>query len=353
MALRWRFGSALLVLCASCGGGDSTPAPADAGSDALVIPPPLPWKRNVTPLPQDDLLRVNHVQVLGTHNSYHVEKEGNTIADWHYTMPPLDEQLQKHGVRQIELDLHYKTKNDPIEVHHIGALDEKTTCATFRECLRVIGTWSGAHPNHFPIYVQMEPKGGYPSDDAEGYFAAVEGEILSVLVKERIITPDEVQGNAATLGEAVAKNGWPTLAQTRGRIIFMWDDGGEVRAAYSRGRTSLKGRLMFVESMPGDPLAAASVLNDPVADAAKIKAALAANMIVRTMDGEPSDDDVKSNATFDAALSVGVTWISTNFPAPVSYRTYHPVIPGGNPARCNPITAPPSCVAKDLEDLGP
>src|SRR5207245_1586945 len=114
---------------------------------------------------------------------------------------------------------------------------------------------------------QIEPKTGFSPEIADAYFAKVEGEILSVLVRERIVTPDEVRGGAATLGEAVAKNGWPTLAQTRGRIIFTFDDGAMVRDAYSRGRTSLAGRLLFVDSSPGEALAAVAIINDPVASA--------------------------------------------------------------------------------------
>lgn len=315
---------------------------------------PLPWSRSAIPrLPQDDVLRVNHLQAKGTHNSYHVETAGNTLADWHYTLAPLDVQLGSQGVRQIELDVHMKTLADDLEVFHVGALDESTTCRKFRDCLRVIGTWSGAHPGHAPLYVQMEPKGGYTPDDPEGFFAKVEGEILSVLVKDRIVTPDEVQGAGATLGETIAKTGWPTLAQTRGRIIFAWDDAGDVRNAYTRGRTSLHGRLMFTDSSPGDPLAAVAIQNDPVGGAAVIKAALAANMMVRTMADEPQDDDATAQGLLKASLDVGATWISTNFPVPVPDRSYSASIPGGAPLRCNPITAPPSCTAKNIEDLAP
>lgn len=315
---------------------------------------PLPWSRSAIPkLAQDDVLRVHHLQAKGTHNSYHVETEGNTLSDWHYTMAPLDVQLGAQGVRQIELDLHLKTLADDLEVFHIGALDESTTCRKFRDCLRVIGTWSGAHPGHAPIYVQMEPKGGYTPDDPEAFFAKVEGDILSVLVKDRIVTPDEVQGSAASLGEAVAKVGWPTLAQTRGRIIFAWDDAGAVRDAYTRGRTSLHGRLMFTSSSPGEPLAAVTVLNDPVIDATAIQAALAAHMLVRTMADEPQYDDATAQGLLKASLDEGATWISTNFPVPAPDRAYSVSIPGGAPLRCNPVTAPSSCTSKAIEDLTP
>lgn len=310
---------------------------------------PLSWSRDGgAALPRDDVLRVNHVQALGTHNSYHVESPGNTVPDWRYTMLPLDGLLGL-GVRQLELDVHYTGPVDALAVFHIKTLDEGTTCHVFRDCLRTIGVWSGQHPNHQPLYVQIEPKSGFPADDAEAYFAKVEGEILSVLVRERIVTPDEVQGASATLGKAVSTVGWPTLGRTRGRILFAFDDAAQVRAAYSRNSSSLAGRLFFVDSSPGDAVAAVAILNDPIKDAVAIKAALAANMLVRTMADEPQYDDATNAAGLQAALGAGATWISTNFPAPVADRAYSAQIPGGSPSRCNAVTAPAACAATDIE----
>ena len=76
-------------------------------------------------------------------------------------------------------------------------------------------------------------------------------------------------------------------------------------------------------------------------------------MMVRTMADEPQDDDVTAQGLLKASLEVGATWISTNFPVPAPDRAYSVSIPGGAPLRCNPVTAPPSCTAKDIEDLAP
>ncbi|MEO7328080.1 MAG: Ca2+-dependent phosphoinositide-specific phospholipase C [Minicystis sp.] len=339
------------LLLTACSSKTEPITPTDAGPDAGTA---LPWSHDDVPkLPQDDVLRVHHLQAKGTHNSYHIETPGNTLVDWHYTMPPLDQQLSVEGVRQIELDLHLDSLESDFEILHLKSLDEMTTCKTLRECLTVIGTWSGAHPGHLPLYLQFEAKNGYTPEDAEGFFSKLHAEILAVLVRERLVTPDEVQGDATTLGEAVAAKGWPTLTQTRGRIILAFDNSSEVRDAYTRGGTSLKGRLFFTDAAPGDATAAIAILNDPTGEAKAIGAALAANMMVRTMSDDPKDDDTKAEAGLAAALKVGATWISTNFPAEVEGRTFVPNIPEGTPARCNPITAPASCTAKDIEDLKP
>lgn len=333
----------------------STDVSTDAGDDALDAReewgPPLAWDPDaIARLPLDDTLRVSHVQALGTHNSYHVETPGNTVPDWHYTMPLLGTQLDL-GVRQLELDIHFFDHQQPLQVFHIGALDGMTTCQLFHDCLIAIATWSNAHPSHQPLYIQIEPKTGFPdastSDsgaDNETYFAQVEAEILSVFVRPRVVTPDEVQGSGATLGATVSTIGWPTLGQTRGRVIFAFDNDDSVRDAYSRGRTSLANRLLFVDSAPGDPIAAVAILNDPVSQAPQIAAALAANMIVRVTGDDPTQDQTTNDATWDAALGGGGTWVSTNFPDARA-------IPDGAPSRCNPVTAPSNCVNDAIEKL--
>jgi hypothetical protein len=54
---------------------------------------------------------------------------------------------------------------------------------------------------------------------------------------------------------------------------------------------------------------------------------------------------------FQAALDNGVHFISTDTPAPNAVNPAFVIqIPLGTPARCNPVTSPQGCVAKDIED---
>src|SRR6476646_3378370 len=52
-------------------------------------------------------VRLNEMQVIGSHNSYHVENPAISqfVIDLAYTAAPLDEQFSHQGVRQIELDI--------------------------------------------------------------------------------------------------------------------------------------------------------------------------------------------------------------------------------------------------------
>jgi hypothetical protein len=302
--------------------------------------------------PLDGVLRLDEVQVKGTHNSYHVETTTG-IPEWHYTMAPLEQQLDRQGVRQIELDLNWLTPADGaprIDVYHVDTVDAGTTCLHFRDCLAAVRGWSARFPGHLPIYIQLEPKPGIDAGEMESFFTTLERDILSVFPRDRIITPDEVQGEAATLPAALAV-GWPTLDRLRGRVLFAFDNRQEVRAAYTHGLADLHGRLAFVDSDPSDPFGAVSILNDPSAQMGAIEAALAAHLLVRT---QADSDGVQARAsdyhTLDAALGDGASFISTDFPVPVPDAAYVVSIPDGTPARCNPITASPSCTSLALED---
>ena len=53
----------------------------------------------------------------------------------------------------------------------------------------------------------------------------------------------------------------------------------------------------------------------------------------------------------DAALSGGAQFVSTDYEVPdPRFGPYQVRIPGGQPARCNPVTAPPTCRAIDVEN---
>jgi len=337
---------ALLALLAgpACGGSEDTSDTSGTSSSGGTTTKPqgVPYD-----YPLDDVLRVNHLQAKGTHNSYHVFTEGSDIPDWMYTHLPLEAQLSTQGVRKFELDTRYIEASDRFEVFHLGLVDEATTCRVFVDCLSALEGWSSRFPGHHPLFVMIEPKDAPPDPGAEDYFAKLEGEILSVWPRERILTPDDVKGDSTTLREAILTRGWPTLGSARGKILFLVNDTDSFRDPYTHGGKDLDGRLMFVESSPDDPFAATLILNDAAADKTAIEAGVKAGFLVRTFaDGAPAGDPEKR----DLALATGAHLLSSDFPAPVERGGYSLEIPGGTPSRCNPLVAPPECTSKDIED---
>jgi hypothetical protein len=300
--------------------------------------------------PLDEVLRLSHVQVRGTHNSYHVDTNGGEVPPWAYTHAPIYEQLDRLGIRQIELDVSYDDVTG-LEVEHVATVDAGTRCRRFSACLAELRRFSDAHPGHLPIYVQIEPKNAPAAEDMEEYFALLEGEILAALPRPRVLVPDEVQGEAATLRDALKAGGWPTLSRLRGCLLFAFDTTGPIRTAYTHDKRDLRGRLLFVDSSPEQPFAGVAVYNDPRGDADAIARALAGNLLIRTRaDADTEEARARDTSRGTAALSSGAHFISTDFPEPTPTFGYRFEVPGGTPARCNPLTAPPACTPRALQD---
>ncbi|MBI5495832.1 MAG: hypothetical protein HY904_12480 [Deltaproteobacteria bacterium] len=304
--------------------------------------------------PEDERWTLFHLQAKATHNSYHVQGDADATP-WNYTHLPLDRQAEELGVRAFELDVHEMSGAPELQVFHLAIVDNVTTCATFRECLGVLKGWSDAHPAHHPLFIQVEPKSGATTGDLEPFFQKLEGDILAVWGRERLLTPDDVRAGAATLAEAVRTAGWPVLGRLRGKAVFAMDDAGEVRRQYTHGLAHLDGRVMFVDSAPSDPFAAVAVLNDPVPQGPALAAALAAGLLVRTRADSDSVEPLANDRTrLEAALASGAHFISTDYPAPVPDAgiNYALEIPGGAPSRCNPVTTADAggCRAQVLED---
>lgn len=297
-------------------------------------------------------LRLNHIQMEGTHNSTHIQMPGPTLAEYHYGMDPLDVQLEEQGVRKVELDLHYNAQKDRIAVYHLFAIDFRSTCRMLLECLQTIKSWSDANPLHHPIIVQFELKEFSSPRPPEYFLNQIEADIRSVFPMDRLVTPDMVKGNYSDLATAVRNDNWPLIDDVRGRVMFAMESGDEYRIAYTSGDLNLDGKLIFVDAPPGYPYSAYVILNDPVGDLDQIRAALSQGLMVRTRAGSCcSDDESVYQAELDAALASGANIISTDFPVPYQDGTFQVVIPGGSPSRCNPITAPSGCTSQAIENL--
>ncbi len=178
---------------------------------------------------------------------------------------------------------------------------------------------------------------------------AIDAEIRSVFSPRRLITPDDIRRDRATLEEAVLELGWPRLGSVRGRVLFALDNGGAVKANYLAGHPSLAGRVMFTDSPPGSPESAFVKMNDPMS---AITPLVQAGYIVRTRaDADTAEARSGDTAPRDAALASGAQYVSTDYPEPYPpFGTgYFVEIPGESPARCNPINTPVGCRNSGLE----
>lgn len=305
-----------------CGSDPAVPSEPEVAEPHCEAPPAHP---------RDGELTLFHVQMESTHNSYHVEPDGNDLQDWAYTMPPLDEQLGEHGVRHFELDIWWNEEAGAFDVYHVPLVDDVTTCPTLAACLSTVRAWSAANPGHHTIFIHIEPKDPIAAD-FEVRFDSLHATIEASWAPSCLVRPGDV-----------ASAGFPTLGESRGKLLITMLDKSVWRDAYSE--RPIEERYLFLE---GEDM---ERIDDPVGGAAEIQAAIDAGRIVRTRADSGSVEAYAEDTTrLEAALASGAQIVSTDWPGLTDAHGYFVEIPDGTPSRCNPVTAPAECTSTDVED---
>lgn len=305
-------------------------------------------------------IRMNQIQVIGTHNSYHVRPDAQLLSllraivpeseGWDYTHAPLDVQLER-GVRSFELDLFLYP--DGIQVFHVPHYDQGSTCPLFVECLQTVRAWSKANPGHVPITFLMEIKEELVAlsttpllDLNESALLGIDAEIRSVFSPDELFSPDDLRGEAATLEEAVTQQGWPPLDEVRNKVMFILHEARELRDIYTKNAPTLEGRAMFIRSSPGRPDAAVIVADHP--DLRTIPDLVQRGYFVRTR----ADSGLRPGRRGQLerrqrAFDSGAHIVTTDFPpGQMDAETGYVVqFHDGVAARCNPVNAPEGCRA--------
>jgi hypothetical protein len=334
----------------------------------------------------DVALRINDLQLLGSHNSYKRAMPAVTMAvlralntalaeSLDYWHPPLTTQLNL-GLRKLELDVFFDPDGElfgrgeaaghdaagqdaagqvgaparsQFPVLHVQNLDDRSNCLNLLVCLAELRAWSDAHPAHIPIFISFNAKDevveqpGFlrPAPFGEPAWQALDAE-LRALLGDRLITPSEVF--------ATGRLAWPTLEASRGRFLLVLDESGDKHRSYvSRWRE----RAMFAAT-PTDLLddgaliegAAVLVVNDPVADFARIAGWVRAGFIVRTRaDAETREARSGDVERRERAFASGAQLVSTDYYQPATHfgTDYQVVLPEGGVARCNPVRRPAGC----------
>jgi hypothetical protein len=342
----------------------------------------------------DKNLHLNDIVTVGTHNSYKMAIPGKIMSlirfgskkaarELDYSHLPLAQQLDD-GARAIEIDVVYDpqgglydhpagagmtgedlsaefkaTMAKPgFKVLHVQDIDFHSVCLTFVACLTELKTWSAAHPDHVPILVTLNAKDDEiampgsvtPLKFDTAAFDALDAEILSVFSRDELVTPDQVQGNAPTLRDAVLTKGWPTLGETRGKFLFALDEEGAKIAAYIAGRKSLEGRVMFVNAPEDSPAAAYLTLNETT-DIPRITDDVRSGFLVRTRaDADTLEARANDTSRRDKALASGAQYVSTDYMHPdLRFSPYQARMPDGVIAACNPVRAAGKCAGIPVE----
>lgn len=342
-------------------------------------------------------LRLTDIQLIGTHNSYHLglapsesarlkQADPQAAESLDYRHPPLEVQLNQ-GVRQFEFDVYQDPEGDRFaepkgpslvsqaklppdppfdpagvmkrpgfKVVHVQDIDYRSNCQPFTDCLSVVRKWSDAHPRHLPIFILVENKDRSPAPGAAprpgmltaATMEALDAEIRGVFPAEKLITPDNVRGAHKTLEEAILTTGWPTLEAARGKVIFLLDQE-RATPLYTVGHPTLEGRVMFTNSTPGTPDAGFVKMNNPTDP--KIREVVAKGYLVRTMTDGGARAVREGNSTRrDAALASGAQLLSTDYPFDYKTSSGYSVSFGKGNARCNPVRQAAACTAAALTE---
>lgn len=308
--------------------------------------------------PQSESARLDQMQFIGTHNSYHIEPDAALRVLWQdekeaappsyktlmYTHLPLETQAEL-GIRFFELDVHLdETGNtypaseflapvfeaslepdapfDPdaalsrpgTKVFHTRG-DMRSTCLLLTDCLHELSNWLGRHPAAGPLIIQIEPK---QLLEAEGERArswqVLENDILAAIPASRIFRPVDLSPEPQDLRNAARAGRWPTTASLAGKFIFILNGSSADTASYADALVTKNAGIMFPAlSDADDPLSAFVSRNDPASP--DIPGLVAAGQMVityadwRTLAAR--DNDTRGR---DAAFASGAQLIATDYP---------------------------------------
>ena len=334
-------------------------------------------------------IRMNQIQVIGSHNSYKQaidpqlfkllqERDSVSMTKIDYSHISIVDQLNL-GLLNLEIDVYADTQggryahpkgldwvpNQPpydaegvmkkpgFKIMHIQDIDFRSHALTFQQCLEQLRKWSDEHPTHNPVFITMNAKDeplqrpGFtaPEKFTAAAYDALDKEIKDYLGMKYVITPDQVRGKNKTLESAVLKNSWPALKEAQGKFVFILDENAEKRDLYIAGHPSLKDRVLFTNSEPGTPEAAIRIINGSKQNVALIQDLVKKGYIIRTRaDSDTQEARANDRSSFEAALQSGAQIITTDYYKKSTHfnSDYQISFDGGTYFRLNPLLITPS-----------
>lgn len=308
-------------------------------------------------------VRLNEIQVIGSHNSYKIgiekplweylfQTDSSMAKSLQYEHIPLTQQLDL-GLRNLELDVFHdpqggyysnpkgldivelsgekflpfdkeKKLNKPgLKVFHVQDIDFRSHQLLFQEALQELLAWSNKNPRHTPIFITLNTKDGkipqlkdplvFDADALEN----LDKEIKTIFPNEKLITPDMVRGNHESLERAILEKGWPFLEEVKGRFLFVLDEGDNKSDLYLKKFPQLKNAVMFVNKREGNPEAAFLIVNDPIGDFDRIQNLVSKGYMVRTR-ADSGTVEARNNeyTRFEKAQTSGAQIITTDYYLP-------------------------------------
>lgn len=286
---------------------------------------------------------LNELQFMGTHNSYKMKaspiskiinhftagvienKDDTTLYD--YVFEPISNQLDS-GIRSFELDI-LANKNGTFPCSHHAFFDNASSCLNFELAVKELKLWSDANPDHMPITVLVELKNwllpipGTKDFDVETMRAL--DKIIREAAGDSLYRPADMLKDCETMQQALDVNGWPTLSDVKGKIMFILHPDS-ITEDYISSDMTMQSQSFF-PMLKGDMKVSNAELktntetwqnnvimfmcNSPVEQFEDIKALKSAGYFVRTRSDSYRNFDSEN---ISAAIASGANIISSDYP---------------------------------------
>jgi hypothetical protein len=311
-------------------------------------------------------LKLNQIQVIGSHNSYKSQMAPELLAylakvnpsaaqSLEYSHIPLESQLNL-GLRNLELDVYHDPEGgkysnpkgleiikasggilpdyDPsdalskpgLKLFHVQDLDFQSHYLLFADALTALKKWSESHSDHSPVIILINAKdGNIPGTRATLPFTtaaldSIDLEIRTHLGMDHLITPDMVKGKYANLETAVLAGNWPSLEDVKGKFLFVLDENEQKTDLYLTAKPDLKNAVLFVNKKEGNPTAGFMVINDAIANEVTIQDLVKKGYMIRTRaDSDTKEARTEDYGRFEKAKASGAQVISTDYYLPSSF----------------------------------
>ena len=332
---------------------------------------------------------LNQTQIIGSHNSYKNAMapeilsylrgmSTKTAQGLEYEHEPLEKQLDM-GLRNLELDVFhdpqggryvqpkgiemirkggnpnftFDTENKlaipGMKMFHVQDIDFQSHYLVFAEALQALKKWSNAHPDHHPIFILVNakdtpiPNTVRPLPFTATALDSIDLEIRTHLGLEKLLIPDQVKGNFASLEQGVLNGHWPSLDKARGKFLFVLDESEEKIRTYLTKKPGLTNAVFFVNLKEGNPEAGFRIINDPVKNEAYIQELVQKGYMIRTRSDSGTEEARSEDYTqFEKAKSSGAQVISTDYylPSKLFKSTYKVSFEENKFERANPVLNP-------------
>jgi hypothetical protein len=190
----------------------------------------------------------------------------------------------------------------------------------------------------------------------KGAVDSVDQEIIDVFgaFSSQVFRPDDLRGSHANVREAIMTDGWPTVAEMRGKIIFILYDNEN----YTTGHPNLEGRQMFqFADDEHSPNAAFIQEDDAGRNFARVQSLVNAGFIVRSRtDEETKQARNGSTQMREEAFTSGAQILSTDYYKPDSragkpgWTDFHVKFDEISYARVNVLNGPAAQIGKYVRE---